>query len=147
MRAIPFLVLACAAQGVFAFTPFTPQVDLSPLPGQARTWVEPNPLRGSQDAIAIGRTAFNQTCAHCHGMDANGSRMPAPDLRRLGLGCKRIKDDALRQRCTNDTDAYFIKSVRYGKEKFGIVHMPAWEPYLKPELVWSLRTFIENAPR
>lgn len=133
-----------AAHAAHAFQPFTPQVDTSPLPPAARTWTEPNPLRGDRDAIAIGRSAFNQTCAHCHGMDANGSRSPAPDLRRMGRGCLRIQDDALRQRCLADADAFFVKSVRYGKQKFGIVHMPPWEGVLSPELVWSLRTFVEN---
>lgn len=137
---------ALAASAAQAFQPFTPQVDASALPPAAHTWAEPNPLRGNPDAIAIGRQAFNQTCAHCHGADANGSRSPAPDLRRMGLGCKRIGDEALRQRCLADTDAFFIKSVRYGKQKFGITHMPPWEAVLSPELVWSLRSFVENTP-
>ncbi|MBV8248679.1 MAG: c-type cytochrome [Comamonas sp.] len=145
MRTILLFALALAGQAQ-AFEPFAPQVDTAPLPPAARTWTEPNPLRGNQEAMAIGRSAFNQTCAHCHGMDANGSRSPAPDLRRMGAGCKRIADDALRQRCLADADAFFIKSVRYGKQKFGIVHMPPWDGVLSPELVWSLRTFVENAP-
>ena len=32
-----------------------PQVDTSALPAQARTWAEPNPLRGDTQAIAIGQ--------------------------------------------------------------------------------------------
>ena len=141
------LLLALAAQSALAFDAFTPQVDTSALPAAAHTWAEPNPLRGNPDAIALGRATFNQTCAHCHGADANGSRAPAPDLRRIGQGCKRIEDVALRARCTADADAWFIQSVRHGKQKFGIVHMPPWEGYLSPELVWSLRSFVETAPR
>ena len=59
-----------------AFQIITPQVDTSALPSTAKTWDEPNPLRGNKDAIAIGRSAFNQSCAQCHGTDANGSRSP-----------------------------------------------------------------------
>lgn len=63
------------------------------------------------------------------------------------MGCRRIQDAALRQRCQGDADAFFIKSVRYGKQKFGIVHMPPWEGLLAPELAWALRSFVETAPK
>ncbi|WP_367067514.1 c-type cytochrome [Oryzisolibacter sp. LB2S] len=123
-----------------------PQVDTTALPPQAATWQEPNPLRGNAQAAAIGQIAFNQSCARCHGQDANGSRSPAPDLRRISKGCRRIQDEALRERCLADGDAFFIKSVRYGKQKFGIVHMPPWEGVISPELAWALRSFVETAP-
>ncbi len=132
--------------GAFAVERIAPQVDTSALPAQARTWTEPNPLRGNPQAVAIGQAAFNQSCAMCHGANADGSRSPAPDLRRVGTRCKRIEDDALRQRCMGDADAYFIKSVRYGKQKFGIVHMPPWEGVVSPELAWALRSYVETAP-
>ncbi len=143
---LPLIFFALTVHSAHAFKVVTPQVDTSTLPPAAQTWNEPNPLRGNQEATVIGRSAFNQACAQCHGADANGSRSPAPDLRRMGAGCKRIADDTLRQRCQGDADAFFIKSVRYGKQKFGIVHMPPWEGVLTPEVVWSLRSFVENAP-
>jgi len=139
-------VAAIFALNAQAVERVAPQVDTSALPAQAATWQEPNPLRGNAQAIAIGQSAFNQSCARCHGQDANGSRSPAPDLRRMGRGCKRIQDEALRQRCQADSDAFFIKSVRYGKQKFGIVHMPPWEDVISPELAWALRSFVENTP-
>ena len=37
--------------------------------------------------------------------------------------------------------------MRYGKQKFGIVHMPPWEGLLAPELAWALRSFVETAPK
>lgn len=142
------VAVACASfGGVQAQEQVTPQVDTTALPMQAQTWQEPNPLRGNADAIAIGKSAFNQSCARCHGIDANGSRAPAPDLRRMGAMCKRIADEALRQRCQADADAFFMKSVRYGKQKFGITHMPPWEGVIEPQVIWALRTFVENAPR
>lgn len=130
-----------------AYEVVKPLVDTASLPASAKTWDEPNPLRSNKDAAVIGRSAFNQACAQCHGADANGSRSPAPDLRRMGLGCRRIQDEALRTRCMGDADAFFIKSVRYGKQKFGIVHMPPWEGVLTPEVVWSIRSFVETAPK
>lgn len=124
-----------------------PPVDTSALPALAPGWAEINPLRGNPQAADIGREAFNQACARCHGQDADGSRSPAPDLRRIGLSCQRVKDAALNQRCQSDADHFFVKSVRYGKQKFGIIHMPPWEGVLEPTLVWSIRSFLESAPR
>ena len=124
-----------------------PDVDTSGLPAIAPGWAEVNPLRGDGEAARVGGLAFNQTCARCHGENANGSRSPAPDLRRVGTACLRVKDPALHQRCLSDADHFFIQSVRYGKQKFGIVHMPPWDGVLEPALVWSLRSFVETAPR
>lgn len=146
LRLCAGLALAAAGTGAHAIERIAPQVDTSALPAQARTWAEPNPLRGNAQAIAIGQSAFNQSCARCHGADANGSRSPAPDLRRLGKVCLRIEDAALRQRCQGDADAFFIKSLRWGKQKFGIVHMPPWDGVIAPELAWALRSFVEAAP-
>ena len=136
-------IFACKVQAV---EQVAPRVDTAPLPAQAQTWQEPNPLRGNAQAAVIGRQAFNQSCAVCHGQDAVGTRSPAPDLRRIGMGCRRIQDAALRQRCQGDADAFFIKSVRYGKQKFGIVHMPPCEGVVSPELAWALRSYVETVP-
>ena len=56
-----------------AETPAGPVVDTSRLPAVTTGWAEPNPLRGQAEASRVGRDAFNQTCARCHGMDANGA--------------------------------------------------------------------------
>ena len=46
-----------------------PSVDTSSLPRLAPGWAEINPLRGNAQAVEIGRDAFNQACAQCHGSD------------------------------------------------------------------------------
>ncbi len=124
-----------------------PDVDTTALPAIAPGWAELNPLRGNAEAARIGGQTFNQTCARCHGENANGACSPAPYLRRIGMAYQRVKDPALRTRCQSDADHFFVKSVRYGKQKFGIVHMPPWDSVLEPALVWSLRSFVETAPR
>lgn len=124
-----------------------PDVDTTSLPAIGPGWAVVNPLRGNTEAARLGAQAFEQSCARCHGENANGSRSPAPDLRRIGLACRRVKDPALHQRCQSDADHFFVQSVRYGKQKFGIVHMPPWDSVLEPALVWSLRSFVETAPR
>lgn len=124
-----------------------PDVDTSALPALAPGWADVNPLRGNETARLVGQSAFNQACARCHGQDANGSRSPAPDLRRIGRTCQKVKDPALHRRCQSDADHFFVQSVRYGKQKFGVVHMPPWEGLLDPATLWSIRSFVETAPR
>ena len=109
--------------------------------------VRAQPLRGNAEAAAIGKAAFNQSCAVCHGQDAGGTRSPAPDLRRIGMraaGASRTRPCASAARATRDA---FIKSVRYGKQKSGIVHMPPWIGLFAPELVWALRSLPKPRPR
>lgn len=138
------LGLALRAGAAHAIEAQAPDVDVSALPPQHGQWLEDNPYRGDAAAIEIGRSAFNQSCARCHGTDADGHAAPAPDLRRLGRSCGRIADAGLRQRCTRDVDHYFLGSVRKGKVKVGVVHMPAWDAVLAPEVVWAIRSFVES---
>ena len=134
--------------GARAATPvIAPEVDTRGLPTIAPGWADLNPLRGLPQAAEVGRLAFHQACAKCHGTEADGSRAPAPDLRRIGKACQRLQDPAWRQRCLSDSDHFFVQSVRFGKKKFDIEHMPAWDGVLSPELVWSIRTYVENVSR
>lgn len=122
-----------------------PVVDAERLPRIVDRDTDYNPYRGNLDAIAIGREAFNQACATCHGLDADGSRMPAPDLRRIGRSCTRLVPGDWKRRCESDADHYFKHSVEAGKVKVGIRHMPAWKGILSVELIWAIRTFAESA--
>lgn len=144
--ALATALLLAPGFNAYAETPQPPTVDLSALPKLEPGWADLNPLRGNQAAIEIGRSAYNQTCARCHGPDADGSRSPAPDLRRLGRSCGRVNDAALKQRCLSDVDYYFRYSVQNGKIKLGVEHMPPWDGILSPTVVWAIRTFIESKP-
>lgn len=121
-----------------------PDVDSSALPTLAEPDGEHNPYRGDAQAIAIGREAFNQSCAACHGVDADASRSPAPDLRRIGRACRRVTHPALQRRCHSDADYYFRTTVEKGKTKLGIEHMPPWKGVLSTELIWAIRSFVET---
>lgn len=121
-----------------------PDVDVSPLPEVPPDTTENNPYRGSQAAADIGHRIFNETCAFCHGEDAEGARAPAADLRRFDAHCRRITDDSLRAWCLRDADAYFLRTVLDGKIYTGIVHMPPWRGVLTPRHIWAVRTFIES---
>jgi len=142
------ILLALAASA--SETAVAPQVIADQLPPLADGWLAANPYRGqaaAADAVAIGRDAFNQACARCHGADASTNAAPAPDLRNLNRGCRRIADAELKAWCLRDNDAYFAKSVRGGKVIVGVTHMPAWEGVLKQELAWAIQLFIESRVR
>lgn len=47
--------------------------------------VSKNPFSGNQKAIDVGKTAYNQNCARCHGLGAKSGGI-APDLRLLTDG-------------------------------------------------------------
>ena len=146
--------LACAgmlgllsAGALRAEVAFAPQVDAGTLPALGGTWRAANPYRDSpaaELALPLGRAAYNQACARCHGADAGTNAAPAPDLRKLNRSCRRIDDADLKAWCLRDNDAYFAKTVRQGKVIVGITHMPAWEALLAQELAWAIQLFIES---
>ena len=145
------LALAVFA-GMLATTPavaqdvaVAPDIDTSGLPPIEDKSTDYNPYRGNADVLAVGRDAFNQVCARCHGIDADASRMPAPDLRRVGVGCTRLVPGKWKRRCESDADFYFKQSVEEGKVKVGIRHMPRWKDVLSTELIWAIRSFVESA--
>lgn len=127
-----------------------PQVDAAALPPLDDPAAETNPYRNDARVLAIGREAFNQACARCHGVDADARQAPAPDLRRVGRACGRLVEGPWKQRCQTDADVYFRHSVEQGKVKVGVVHMPPWRGVLSTELIWAIRSFVASplaAPR
>ena len=122
-------------------------VDTSALPAITGAAGDANPYRGNPRATEIGRQAFNQACARCHGPDGDNKGQVGPDLLKLDRGCTRIADPAIRQMCVVDNDQYFLKSVQDGKTRVGVVHMPAWKDVLPPAAIWTIRTFLESRAR
>ena len=124
-----------------------PQIDAGRLPALGAGWQAANPYRqqaAAEEAISIGRDAYNQACARCHGADASTNAAPAPDLRNLNRTCRRIVDAELKAWCLRDNDAYFAKTVRHGKIIVGVTHMPPWQGVLSQELAWAIQVFIES---
>lgn len=149
MRRPFFVILAAAlsAASAAAEVAVAPAVDTSALPALGAEWREGNPYRGLPDAFDVGRSAYNQACSRCHGADAATNAAPAPDLRKLDRGCRRIADATLKARCTADNDAYYAKTVRNGKTIVGVVHMPPWDGVLTQETAWAIQTFVEARAR
>lgn len=122
-------------------------VDTSSLPPIAANAPGGNPYRGNAQAAEIGRSAFNQACSRCHGVDAINKGQVGPDLVRMDRSCPRITDPVVRQLCILDQDDFFLKSVQDGKTRVGVVHMPAWKDVLPPAAIWTIRTFLESRSR
>jgi len=87
-----------------------------------------NPLRGRAEAVAAGRSVFNQLCSHCHSPNAQ-SPEPSRDLRRL------------RGRYGERMTAVFYQTVTEGRSARG---MPPWKEILKLDDIWRVLTFLES---
>ncbi len=106
----------------------------------------PNPYRGNAAVLGAGAIAYASHCAHCHGDGSVNAVAEGPDLRRLNSFCNRLKDDGLKQHCLRDVDSYYLQSVREGKVRAGVVHMPSWAALLPQETIWAIRSFTETRP-
>lgn len=145
------LSLALAAAGALvvmgaasAHGDVVPQpVDTGNLKKLGATWLESNPYRGNAEAISIGKAAFAQNCARCHGIDAVSGGI-APDLRKLDNDCANIKAPARQAACVKDVDDYYLTSVRRGKVRNGAVYMPPFEGTFNQEAMWAIKAYLET---
>lgn len=126
------LAILFAAHRVHAHGDVTPQpVDTSGLEALGSEWRTENPFRGNAAAIKVGKSAYNQNCARCHGIDAISGGI-APDLRALD-------DNA-------EGDAWFLNRVRKGATINGDVKMPPFESLMNQEAMWAIRAYIDSQP-
>jgi len=126
------LSLYVFSSNLFAHGDAQPQpVDVSTLPVLGEEWLETNPYSGNEDAISIGKAAYNSNCARCHGLGAVSGGI-APDLRELEEG--------------DEGDEWFIYRIRNGATRNGITYMPAFEGIIAQEAMWAIRSWIETVP-
>ena len=124
------LAIGAAAPQVFAHGDVVPQaVDTTGLKNLGADFLASNPYRKDKTAIRIGDSAFNQTCARCHGLGAISGGI-APDLRYLPLG--------------DEGDEVFLQRIRKGAVRDGRVYMPPFEGTLSQEAMWAIRTWLET---
>jgi cytochrome c-550 PedF len=129
LSALSLLSLA-ASPLAFAHGDVTPQaVDTQTLPQLGEAAQSKNPYRGNAEAVRIGASAYNQNCARCHGLEAVSGGI-APDLRKLDI------DD--------DTDQYYLQSVKRGKVRNNAVYMPPFEQVLRQEAIWAIKAYLET---
>jgi polar amino acid transport system substrate-binding protein len=110
--------------------PLAPAVDLAAVAAPAAPSGGPPPgsTTDAADAIAAGRTVFNQHCSHCHAPNAH-SPEPTRDLRRLRI------------RYGERMTAVFYQTVTEGRAAKG---MPPWKEILKPDDLSRVLTFLES---
>jgi len=99
--------------------------ELARVPERART--RHNPFEADPDAVAAGRKLFEQHCAECHGVTAEGGRK-APNLRAEEI--RTATPGTLFWILTNGV-------VRRG--------MPVWSKLPEPER-WQIITFVKSLP-
>ncbi len=104
-------------------------VDTTGLEPLGEAWRPSNPYRGNERAIAIGKSAYNQQCARCHGIGGVSGGL-APDLRSLDLGDQGDKD--------------YLPPLRKGVFRDGRTLMPKYEGVLSQEAMWAIRAFLET---
>ncbi|WP_260292332.1 cytochrome c-550 PedF [Sedimenticola hydrogenitrophicus] len=119
---------------LFAHGDVTPQaVDTAGLPQLGDEWVDTNPFREDGElkpvAIEIGKSAYNQNCARCHGLEVISGGI-APDLRYL-------EEDF-------DGDDWFKERVINGAVRDGKVYMPKFSGTIPQEGLWAIRTYIDS---
>lgn len=125
----------------FAHGDVTPQaVDISSLPALGQEWKAQNPYRDNQAAIKVGKSAFAQNCARCHGIEAISGGI-APDLRKLDKDCLTMSN---KDGCYKEIDEYYQTTVRKGRVRNGAVYMPPFEGILQQEAVWAIKAYLET---
>ncbi|WP_428024208.1 cytochrome c-550 PedF [Arcobacter sp.] len=135
MNKIQKLGFAILCTTVFAFGhgSVTPQpVDTKGLEPLGTEWLEENPYKGNKTAIEIGKHAYSENCARCHGLGAVSGGI-APDLRYLEDGI--------------DGDEWFLERIRGGAVRNGNVYMPPFEGILNQEAMWSIRAYLITIPK
>jgi cytochrome c-550 PedF len=123
-------VLITASTLAFGHGDAAPQkVDTKGLPDVALD-VMKNPFSGNKKAIEVGKTAYNQNCARCHGLEGKSGGI-APDLRLL----------------TDSDDEYFLGMVRAGAVRNGNVYMPPFpEDIIPNSALWAIYSWLETLP-
>jgi cytochrome c-550 PedF len=122
--------LALLATSILAFGhgSVTPQaIDTHELKPLGEEWLEKNPYEGDAVAVKVGKYAYSENCARCHGLDGISGGI-APDLRYLEAGI--------------DGDEWFMERIRGGAVRNGNVYMPPFEGVLNQEAMWAIRAYL-----
>lgn len=104
-------------------------VDTTGLDSLGEAWRDSNPYRENKLAIQIGKSAYAQQCARCHGLQGISGGL-APDLRYL-------PKDA-------EGDKIFLPPMRRGVFRDGRTLMPKFEGVVSQEGMWAIRAWLDT---
>jgi cytochrome c-550 PedF len=104
-------------------------IDTKGLKPLGDAWLKSNPYRGNELAIKVGKSAYTQQCARCHGIDAVSGGL-APDLRYLEKG--------------EEGDKVYLQVTRSGVYRDGRTLMPKYEGVVSQEGMWTIRAWLET---
>jgi len=138
------ILVALGAVQAHAHGDVTPHpVDTHTLKQLGSDWLDSDPYRGDEKAIAIGAEGYKHNCAACHGLDGVSGGM-APDLLKITTDCLGMSGDS-KASCLNDTDEYFRDVVLSGKKNSeGRVTMPGYEAVFTQEAVWAIKAYLDQ---
>jgi cytochrome c-550 PedF len=124
------ILTALAPVLVSAHGDVSPQpVDTKGLDSLGEPWRDSNPYRDNKVAIAIGKSAYAQQCARCHGLQGISGGL-APDLRYL-------PKDA-------EGDKVYLPPMRRGVFRDGRTLMPKFEGVVSQEGMWAIRSWLDT---
>lgn len=119
-------------------------IDTSSLPPLGKDWVDSNPYRGNEKAVAVGAEGYAHNCAGCHGLNAESGGV-APDLLALARDCVDMASKDQQLACFKDTDDYFKEITLRGKKNGeGRFTMPAYGSVFTQEAVWAVKAYIDS---
>jgi cytochrome c-550 PedF len=104
-------------------------VDTTGLTPLGAEWRKTNPYRGNKTAITIGKSAYSQQCARCHGIGGVSGGL-ATDLRFLPPG--------------DEGDGLFLPPLRRGVVRNDRSLMPKYEGILSQEAMWAIRSWVDT---
>lgn len=130
---------------VLAHGDVTPHpVDTSSLKPLGTEWIEPNPYRGNEKAVAVGAMGYMHNCAGCHGLNVVSGGI-APDLLKLNNDCLDMASKVQQASCMKDVDDYFKGVTLKGtKTSDGRSTMPAYESVFTQEAVWAIKAYVDS---
>jgi cytochrome c-550 PedF len=119
-------------------------VDTATLPQLGAAWVDTNPFRGNEKAVAVGAEGYKHNCAGCHGLEAQSGGM-APDLLVPVKDCMELVSGEQQSNCLKENDDFFksitLKGKRNGEGRYV---MPAYDGVFTQEAVWAVKSYIDS---
>jgi len=92
-----------------------------------------NPVAGSADAIAAGKSDYKSTCASCHGDTGLGDGAAAAALDPPPASLVELNKTA--------SDDFFLWRISEGKEGTAMV---AWKSILTEDQIWQIIAYLRT---